>query len=161
MPAPPRAPSRPPRTPKPSSAPSSPSAPRSPTSTKPSSSSTTPPPAAGGRRTGVSGLADQAKNNPLTRGAAAAGAKVDEGVRGNLRTGGQRVANVGKEAAGVLVAAIAYAIVINGLRYGTAGVTGWLKAKFLNRPMQGPPAQGVSGAGAVPSVPAGGPGVSA
>lgn len=153
--APRSAPSRPPRTPKPSSAPKTPSPSSATTSTTPS---TAPPPAGGGRRTAVSGAVNQAKNNPLTRGAAAAGAKVDEGVRGNLRAGALRAAGPGKEAAGVLVAAIAYAIVINGLRYGTAGVTGWLKAKFLNRPMQGPPAKGASAVGAVP---ADGEGVSA
>lgn len=82
-------------------------------------------------------------------------------MRGDVRKGAQRAADYGKEAGGVLVAMIFYAIVINGLRYGTPGVTGWLKAKFLNQPMQGPPAQAAGNAAGTPSVPAGGPGVSA
>lgn len=39
--------------------------------------------------------------------------------------------------AGAIAGVLAYALIINGIRYGTAGITGWLKAKFLNRPMQG------------------------
>lgn len=36
-----------------------------------------------------------------------------------------------------LLGLCAYAMFINGIRYGPSGVTGWLKAKFLNKPMQG------------------------
>lgn len=39
--------------------------------------------------------------------------------------------------AGAMAGILVYALVINGIRYGTAGITGWFKAKFLNQPMQG------------------------
>jgi hypothetical protein len=39
--------------------------------------------------------------------------------------------------AGAMAGVLAYALIINGIRYGTPGITGWLKAKFLNEPMQG------------------------
>lgn len=39
--------------------------------------------------------------------------------------------------AGAIAGVLAYALIINGIRYGTPGITGWLKAKFLNEPMQG------------------------
>jgi hypothetical protein len=42
--------------------------------------------------------------------------------------------------AGGLLGLVFYAMFINGIRTGPAGVTGWLKAKFLNQPMQGPSA---------------------
>lgn len=39
--------------------------------------------------------------------------------------------------AGAIAGILAYALIVNGIRYGPAGLTGWVKAKFLNQPMQG------------------------
>lgn len=50
---------------------------------------------------------------------------------------------------GLLFGMFAYALLINGIRYGTPGITGWLNAKFFNKPMQGPAV--VGGGGAAPS----------
>lgn len=38
------------------------------------------------------------------------------------------------DGSGFLFGMLAYALVLNGIRYGTPGVRGWLSAKFLNKP---------------------------
>lgn len=44
-----------------------------------------------------------------------------------------------RDAGGLLAGMLLYTAAITYIRYGPAGWTGWLKAKFLNRPMQGLP----------------------
>lgn len=46
-----------------------------------------------------------------------------------------------KDASGFAFGLIAYAIVLAGIKYGPAGVRGWISAKFVNKPMtrQGQP----------------------
>lgn len=51
---------------------------------------------------------------------------------------------------GLLFGMFAYALLINGIRYGTPGITGWLNAKFFNKPMQGPAVAGGGGASPAP-----------
>lgn len=100
------------------------------------STPTAPAPAASSPRSANSGPAvggppplrqrwQQAKNNPAARWL---------GKRAPTRTPRQERAHA---VASGLLGLAAYAMFINGIRYGPSGVTGWLKAKFLNRPMQG------------------------
>jgi hypothetical protein len=42
-----------------------------------------------------------------------------------------------RDAGGLLAGLLLYTAVITYIRYGPAGWTGWLSAKFLNKPMQG------------------------
>ena len=44
-----------------------------------------------------------------------------------------------RDAGGLLSGMLLYTVVVTYVRYGRAGWTGWLKAKFLNQPMQGLP----------------------
>lgn len=57
-----------------------------------------------------------------------------------------------RDAGGLLAGMLLYTAAITYIRYGPAGWTGWLKAKFLNRPMQGLP----KGKGGPPTTVAGG-----
>lgn len=43
------------------------------------------------------------------------------------------------DASGFAFGLIAYALFINYIRYGPAGVRGWIAAKFINKPLQEPP----------------------
>jgi hypothetical protein len=57
-----------------------------------------------------------------------------------------------RDAGGLLVGMALYTVAITYIRYGPAGWTGWLRAKFLNQPMQGlPPSSIGSTTGARPS----------
>lgn len=40
-----------------------------------------------------------------------------------------------KDASGFAFGLVLYAMALSGIKHGPAGVTGWLKAKFLNKPM--------------------------
>lgn len=42
------------------------------------------------------------------------------------------------DGAGVILGAVAWALILNWLRYGTRGARGWISAKFINKPMGGP-----------------------
>lgn len=81
------------------------------------------PPAAGGRKLWQPGQGQKIKGD------VGGDAKRYAGKLGKL-------AHV-SDPAGAIAGVLAYALIINGIRYGTAGITGWLKAKFLNQPMQG------------------------
>lgn len=68
---------------------------------------------------------------------------------GQLRTLGSDAANKvtltpprklsAGDASGFAFGLIAYALFINYIRYGPAGVRGWIAAKFINKPLQEPP----------------------
>lgn len=69
---------------------------------------------------------------------------------------------LGHQGAGFLLGLFSYALVLNYLRYGWAGDTAWLKAKFLNQTSKLPAAGGttvlVPNAGLTPAgAPTGGP----
>lgn len=42
-----------------------------------------------------------------------------------------------KDAGGFLLGLVLHALVVSYIRYGSEGPTGWMKAKFLNKPLQG------------------------
>lgn len=42
------------------------------------------------------------------------------------------------DASGFAFGLIAYAIALSGIKYGPAGVRGWISAKFVNKPMTRP-----------------------
>jgi hypothetical protein len=42
-----------------------------------------------------------------------------------------------KDAGGFLLGLVLHALVVSYIKYGSAGPTGWMKAKFLNKPVQG------------------------
>lgn len=106
------------------------------------------PPTPGGPRSGSGG--GSRKKPPAKK--AAAGSKSAKGPSLNQRLQGPAAYRnwLGTKAptrtprqakahavASSLLGLCTYAMFINGVRYGPSGVTGWLKAKFLNRPMQG------------------------
>jgi hypothetical protein len=52
-------------------------------------------------------------------------------------------------AGGWLIGAVAYALLVNFMRSGTSGMTGWLRAKFLNETGSGSSGSGSSGSATV------------
>lgn len=60
-------------------------------------------------------------------------------------SGGGSKTTVAEDGAGFLVGVLAYALVLNYLKYGWPGVTGWLSAKFLNKVTIGANAQQTQG----------------
>lgn len=74
------------------------------------------------------------------------GAWVGKGPTGTMRrtadtiTGGPG-AGLGRTGGGLLLGMVGYCLVINLIRYGTPGVTGWISAKFWNQPMGTTPAK--------------------
>jgi len=65
--------------------------------------------------------------------------KIKKDVGGDAKRYGGKLGKLAhvSDPAGAIAGVLAYALIINGIRYGTPGITGWLKAKFLNQPMQG------------------------
>lgn len=68
------------------------------------------------------------------------GAWVSQGPTGTVRRLGSTItggpdASVGRTGGGLLLGMVGYCLVINLIRYGTPGVTGWISAKFWNQPM--------------------------
>jgi hypothetical protein len=59
--------------------------------------------------------------------------------------------SVTEDGAGFLVGALAYALILNYLRYGWPGVTGWLSAKFINKVTLGKTAAPTGGVSLVPN----------
>lgn len=55
-----------------------------------------------------------------------------------------------QDAGSLLTGALVYTAIITYIRYGPDGLKGWLAAKFVNRPMAGPPASSL-GKGANPA----------
>lgn len=84
------------------------------------------------------------KPAPGRPGAAAAAAFRDSGSflsRGSWRPRAS-LPSRGRDAGGFLAGLLLYTAVITYVRYGPSGWTGWLSAKFLNKPMQGHPGKG-------------------
>lgn len=91
------------------------------------------------------GLLDQARASADRMTSPVRGVKRWFGSNAPKRTARQQTAH---EVGGLLFGLIVYSLVINGIRYGTPGVKGWLSAKFVNRPMQGLAPSGAGGGGA-------------
>lgn len=77
------------------------------------------------------------------RGAAAAAATTARSIpTPTLRP--PRTANL-KDASGFALGMVLHALVVSYIRYGAEGPKGWLKAKFLNKPIQGSDLEGPKG----------------